>query len=216
MPNKSGARGIHTAASKGHVAVVNSLIVKGENVDAATNVNISPELQRNWVKLTFVRTITPPSTWLWSQASPLWWRLSWVTGLRSTSEEERLARLLFISPVGLTRPRESSALSMWPGQESALQSTVSTANLAGCYSSLELTPTWPWLMVGLRYILHQRLGTLESLDFCWRMKRISWLLMRFDVFVLCTITISSLIYRMARPLYTKRAKSATLTFSNVW
>ena len=45
MPNKSGARGIHTAASKGHVAVVNSLIVKGENVDAATNVNISPELQ---------------------------------------------------------------------------------------------------------------------------------------------------------------------------
>ena len=41
MPNKSGARGIHTAASKGHVAVVNSLIVKGENVDAATNVNIS-------------------------------------------------------------------------------------------------------------------------------------------------------------------------------
>lgn len=42
MPNKSGARGIHTAASKGHVAVVNSLIVKGENVDAATNVNIGP------------------------------------------------------------------------------------------------------------------------------------------------------------------------------
>ena len=40
MPNKSGARGIHTAASKGHVAVVNSLIVKGENVDAATNVKI--------------------------------------------------------------------------------------------------------------------------------------------------------------------------------
>ena len=39
MPNKSGARGIHTAASKGHVAVVNSLIVKGENVDAATNVS---------------------------------------------------------------------------------------------------------------------------------------------------------------------------------
>lgn len=40
MPNKSGARGIHTAASKGHVAVVNSLIVKGENVDAATNVSL--------------------------------------------------------------------------------------------------------------------------------------------------------------------------------
>ena len=39
MPNKSGARGIHTAAAKGHVAVVNSLIAKGENVDAATNVS---------------------------------------------------------------------------------------------------------------------------------------------------------------------------------
>ena len=38
MPNKSGARGIHTAAAKGHVAVVNSLLTKGENVDAATNV----------------------------------------------------------------------------------------------------------------------------------------------------------------------------------
>ena len=45
MPNKSGARGIHTAASKGHVAVVNSLIVKGENVDAATNVLIDIDLQ---------------------------------------------------------------------------------------------------------------------------------------------------------------------------
>ena len=39
MPNKSGARGIHIAASKGHVAVVNSLILKGESVDAATNVS---------------------------------------------------------------------------------------------------------------------------------------------------------------------------------
>ena len=39
MPNKSGARGIHIAASKGHVAVVNSLILKGERVDAATNVS---------------------------------------------------------------------------------------------------------------------------------------------------------------------------------
>ena len=39
MPNKSGARGIHIAASKGHVAVVNSLILKGESVDAATKVS---------------------------------------------------------------------------------------------------------------------------------------------------------------------------------
>ena len=38
MPNRNGARGIHTAAMKGHVAVINSLIQKGENVDAVTNV----------------------------------------------------------------------------------------------------------------------------------------------------------------------------------
>ena len=112
MPNKSGASGIHTAASKGHVAVVNSLIVKGENVDAATNVNISPEFQQLSPATLSVRTTTPPSTWLWSLASPQWWRLCWATELRSTSGEARLARRLFISPAGLTRPRESSALSM--------------------------------------------------------------------------------------------------------
>ena len=38
MPNRNGARGIHTAAMKGHVAVINSLLSKGENVDAVTNV----------------------------------------------------------------------------------------------------------------------------------------------------------------------------------
>ena len=39
MPNRNGARGIHTAAMKGHVAVINSLLAKGENVDAVTNVS---------------------------------------------------------------------------------------------------------------------------------------------------------------------------------
>ena len=38
MPNKAGARCIHTAAQRGHVGVVNSIIQKGENVDATTNV----------------------------------------------------------------------------------------------------------------------------------------------------------------------------------
>ena len=41
MPNRNGARGIHTAAMKGHVAVINSLIAKGECVDAVTNVSIN-------------------------------------------------------------------------------------------------------------------------------------------------------------------------------
>ena len=36
MPNRFGARGIHTAAREGHVGVVNSLIKKGERVDART------------------------------------------------------------------------------------------------------------------------------------------------------------------------------------
>ena len=34
MPNKHGARSIHTAAREGHANVVNSLIKKGEKVDA--------------------------------------------------------------------------------------------------------------------------------------------------------------------------------------
>ena len=58
MPNKSGARGIHTAASKGHVAVVNSLIVKGENVDAATNVNQNESMTLNAEKYIHFRITT--------------------------------------------------------------------------------------------------------------------------------------------------------------
>ena len=38
FPCRNGARGIHTAAMKGHVAVINTLLAKGENVDAVTNV----------------------------------------------------------------------------------------------------------------------------------------------------------------------------------
>ena len=40
MPNKSGARCLHTAAQRGHVGVVNALINRGEKVDAKTNVRI--------------------------------------------------------------------------------------------------------------------------------------------------------------------------------
>ena len=64
MPNKSGARGIHTAASKGHVAVVNSLIVKGENVDAATNVNITSKGYTYLYNALLLRITTLPSTLL--------------------------------------------------------------------------------------------------------------------------------------------------------
>ena len=48
MPNRNGARGIHTAAMKGHVAVINSLIAKGECVDAVTNVSVNQALLFNF------------------------------------------------------------------------------------------------------------------------------------------------------------------------
>ena len=59
MPNKSGARGIHTAASKGHVAVVNSLIVKGENVDAATNVSLKQNEEERQNSFTTHYSLSP-------------------------------------------------------------------------------------------------------------------------------------------------------------
>lgn len=39
MPNKAGARSIHTAARKGHVGIINTLLQKGEHVDVTTNVS---------------------------------------------------------------------------------------------------------------------------------------------------------------------------------
>ena len=52
MPNRNGARGIHTAAMKGHVAVINSLLAKGENVDAVTNVSPWDQTTTAFTKIT--------------------------------------------------------------------------------------------------------------------------------------------------------------------
>ena len=42
MPhNRYGARGIHTAAMRGHIGVINTLVSKGENVDCVTNDNFT-------------------------------------------------------------------------------------------------------------------------------------------------------------------------------
>lgn len=38
MPNKEGARCLHTAAQAGHIGVVNTVLAKGEHVDVTTNV----------------------------------------------------------------------------------------------------------------------------------------------------------------------------------
>lgn len=39
MPNKRGARSIHTAARYGHIGIINTLIQRGEKVDVTTNVS---------------------------------------------------------------------------------------------------------------------------------------------------------------------------------
>lgn len=41
MPNKRGARSIHTAARYGNISIINTLIQKGEKVDVTTNVSIN-------------------------------------------------------------------------------------------------------------------------------------------------------------------------------
>lgn len=39
MPNKRGARSIHTAARYGNIPIINTLIQRGEKVDVTTNVS---------------------------------------------------------------------------------------------------------------------------------------------------------------------------------
>lgn len=41
MPNKRGARSIHTAARYGNIPIINTLIQRGEKVDVTTNVSFS-------------------------------------------------------------------------------------------------------------------------------------------------------------------------------
>lgn len=66
MPNRNGARGIHTAAMKGHVSVINSLIAKGENVDAVTNVSFLKIVCLFLLRF-FFRITIQPCIWLWSR-----------------------------------------------------------------------------------------------------------------------------------------------------
>jgi len=47
MPNKSGARSIHTAARYGHVGIINTLLQKGEKVDVTTNVSVVEREREN-------------------------------------------------------------------------------------------------------------------------------------------------------------------------
>lgn len=56
MRFQSGARSIHIAARRGHVAVIQALLQKGEQVDATTNVRITFSLdsQANSIKQRFL------------------------------------------------------------------------------------------------------------------------------------------------------------------
>lgn len=45
MPNKGGARSIHTAARYGHVGIINTLLQRGEKVDVTTNVSLKLQTQ---------------------------------------------------------------------------------------------------------------------------------------------------------------------------
>lgn len=47
MPNKRGARSIHTAARYGHIGIINTLIQRGERVDVTTNVSCAFILDHN-------------------------------------------------------------------------------------------------------------------------------------------------------------------------
>ena len=58
MPNKFGARGIHTVAREGHSGVVISLIKKGERVDARTGDGWTPlHIAVEWGKPRVVETL---------------------------------------------------------------------------------------------------------------------------------------------------------------
>lgn len=49
MPNKRGARSIHTAARYGHIGIINTLIQRGEKVDVTTNVSFNMLCQLNLI-----------------------------------------------------------------------------------------------------------------------------------------------------------------------
>lgn len=54
MPNKRGARSIHTAARYGHIGIINTLIQRGEKVDVTTNVSAGPFSKLRLEKFIFV------------------------------------------------------------------------------------------------------------------------------------------------------------------
>lgn len=57
MPNKSGARSIHTAARYGHVGIINTLLQKGEKVDVTTNVSVV-ERERERTRTVYEPTVS--------------------------------------------------------------------------------------------------------------------------------------------------------------
>lgn len=89
MPNKGGARSIHTAARKGHVGIINTLLQKGEHVDVTTNVsNFSRTIGSYFNYLFLIRTTILLFTLLLSQQNQLWLKLFLVLVLICIFKEE--------------------------------------------------------------------------------------------------------------------------------
>lgn len=79
MPNKRGARSIHTAARYGHIGIINTLIQRGEKVDITTNVSLIIDCGHSVSRISsftyFFRTITQPYILRLNLPNLQWWRL---------------------------------------------------------------------------------------------------------------------------------------------
>lgn len=76
MPNKRGARSIHTAARYGHIGIINTLIQRGEKVDITTNVRTLPQPHKSiYLSLSLsafsCRIIIRPYILLWNRGNRL-------------------------------------------------------------------------------------------------------------------------------------------------
>lgn len=95
MPNKAGARSIHTAARKGHVGIINTLLQKGEHVDVTTNVRKFNFALRNF-KIFLFRTIIQRCILQWNQPNLPLSKHFWVSVQIFTFKVENSKKLRFI------------------------------------------------------------------------------------------------------------------------
>ena len=128
MPNRFGARSIHTAAKEGHVNVINTLIRKGEAVDTPTGDGLSSlHIAVEHGKAAVVEALLGHGANVHLKVDL---QLHDVTRCHSINNvrEGRRERPHFTLRPGLTRPRGRSA--------------------PRCWSRAGRTPTCPWETAG--------------------------------------------------------------------